>query len=118
MSSAKASLPTTGIQADLEATFHSLTEQWHRETDHLSSQTQKAMHPAYQRIIGMGPAALPLIFQELESNSGHWSWALRAITGDDPTGPEDTGKIGNMREAWLSYARERGYLMEMRETSR
>ena len=111
MTSVMTSRPTSGTQADLEATFQALTEQWHRETDHLSSQTQKAMHPAYQRIIGLGPAALPLIFRELESNSGHWSWALRAITGDDPTNPQDTGKIGRMREAWLSYARERGYVM-------
>src|SRR5437879_4120762 len=107
MTSVKASLPLSGTQANLEAAFQALTEQWHQETDHLSSQTQTAMHPAYQRIIGMGPAVLPLIFRELESHSGHWSWALRAITGDDPTQPQDTGKIGSMREAWLSYARER-----------
>ena len=110
MPSVKSSPSKIGIQADLKATFQSLTEEWHRETDHLSSQTQKAMHPAYQRIIGMGPAVLPLIFRELETNSGHWAWALRAITGDDPTNPQDAGKIASMREAWLSYARERGYL--------
>jgi hypothetical protein len=113
MASIKASLPLTGDPAGLEATFQALTEQWHWETDHLSSQTQKAMHPANQHIIGMEPAVLPLIFRELESRSGHWSWALRAITGDDPTRPEDAGKMGRMRDAWLSYARERGYLMDI-----
>jgi hypothetical protein len=97
-------------QAEVEALFAELAEQWHRETDLLSSLTQKAIHPTYQRIIGLGPAALPLIFRELEAKGGHWYWALRAITGDDPTLPEDAGKIAGMREAWLDYGREWGYL--------
>src|SRR5438034_453066 len=110
MASVRTPQPTVEPPAELERLFAGLAEQWREETAVYSSQTQKAMHPAYQRIIGMGPAVLPLIFRELETNSGHWAWALRAITGDDPTNPQDAGKIASMREAWLSYARERGYL--------
>jgi hypothetical protein len=97
-------------EAEVEALFKELTARWHRETDHLSSLTQKAIHPSYQQIIGLGPAALPLIFRELQDKGGHWYWALRAITGDDPMQPEDAGKIARMSEAWLRYGRERGYL--------
>jgi hypothetical protein len=110
MASAQPSSTMDKVLTELEATFRNLVDQWHRDTDHYSSQTQKAMHPGYQRIIGMGPAALPLIFRELEANSGHWFWALRAITGDDPTCPADSGKIEKMGEGWLAYGRERGYL--------
>ena len=95
---------------DLEQTFQELTRQWQEETAHLSSQTQMAMHPAYQRIIGLGPVALPLIFRELERRPNFWFWALRALTGENPVRPEDVGKVRKMTDAWLAFARERGYL--------
>jgi hypothetical protein len=72
--------------------------------------TAKAMDPSYQQIIGMGPAALPLIFEELRQRPDHWFWALRMITGDDPVSPEDAGDIERMRADWLRYGEERGYL--------
>lgn len=44
------------------------------------------MHPAYQQIIGMGEKALPLILRDLRDRpTGHWFWALNAITGEEPT---------------------------------
>ena len=95
---------------DLEQTFQALSRQWQEETAHLSSQTQMAVHPAYQRIIGLGPVALPLIFRELERKPNFWFWALRAITGENPVRPEDVGKVRKMTETWLAFARERGYL--------
>jgi len=67
------------------------------------------MHPAYQRIIGMGRSALPLIFDELSQRPGPWSWALRAITGEDPVPLEQAGSAKAAREAWLGWARRFGY---------
>src|SRR5579872_6954099 len=93
----------------LRKRFEEITAQWRAETRFLSSTTAIAMHPAYQQIIGMGPAALPLILQELEQKSDHWYWALRCITGVDPVPPEYKGQRGKMREAWLQWAREQGY---------
>jgi hypothetical protein len=94
---------------DLAQAFQELARQWREETAHFSSQTQMAMHPAYQRIIGLGPGVLPLIFRELERSPDFWFWALRAITRENPVGPEDAGKVRKMTEAWLAFARERGY---------
>jgi hypothetical protein len=96
--------------AELERLFDGLVKRWREETGAYSSVTQMAMHPAYQRIITMGPAALPLIFRELERRPGHWFWALRAITGENPVRREDAGDIGKMTEAWLAFARDHGYL--------
>jgi len=95
--------------ADLEQ-FRALADEWRAETSVLSDPTAKFMHPAYQRIIGMGRPALPLIFAELRDRSGHWFWALRAITGDDPVPRADAGSIRAMRKAWLDYGKQRGYL--------
>src|SRR5437870_323143 len=50
----------------------------------LSFVQQRAMHPAYQRIIGMGWVAVPYILQELARRPDHWEWALQSITGEEP----------------------------------
>jgi hypothetical protein len=70
------------------------------------------LHPAYQRIIGMGEQVLPLIFKDLSARGGHWIWALSAITGEC-----DVAKSGDtFREAvqaWLKWGRKNGYLRDV-----
>ena len=94
----------------LRARFHRLAAQWRDECQLLSSTTAKAMHPAYQQIIGLGPDALPLIFEELSERPGPWFWALKSITGEDPVPPADAGDIRRMTEAWLDWGRKHGHL--------
>lgn len=96
--------------ARVERKFQLLAKEWRDETAHLSSTTKLVMHPKYQNIIGMGPAVLPILFRELQKNPDHWFWALCAITEEDPTNPEDAGDLRKMSEAWLKWAREKGYL--------
>jgi hypothetical protein len=62
-----------------ERRFRDLADRWHRETRLLSSVSKMSMHPAYQQIIGMGAAAIPLILRELEQTRDHWLWALYAM---------------------------------------
>ena len=94
----------------LRARFQRLAAQWRDETELLSSTTAKAMHPAYQQIIGLGPEALPLIFKELAEKPGHWFWALRSITGEDPVPLADAGNVRRMAGAWLDWGRAHGYI--------
>jgi hypothetical protein len=96
----------------LQSLFDRLAGQWHRDTDMLSDSARASMHPAYQRIIGLGPQVVPLILRELRHRGGHWFWALRAITGEDPVAPEMAGRIRLMKEAWLVWAQEKGYTCE------
>jgi hypothetical protein len=98
------------IDPVVESEFPRLAETWRRETAHLSSITQKSIHAAYQRIIGLGPRAVPLILSELEQRPDHWFWALRAITGEDPVVPDDRGDVRRMTAAWLSLGRRRGWI--------
>jgi hypothetical protein len=79
--------------AELETTFLKLTEQWQRETAMLSVVSKISMHPAYQRIIGMGQPVVPLIMRELEREPDHWFWALSAITGVNSVKPEQRGRL-------------------------
>jgi len=92
-----------------ERAFPALAEEWSRETAPLSSVTEIVLHPAYQRIIGMGRAALPLILAELARQPDHWFWALRAITGENPVAEDDSGNLLRMRDAWVRLGQERGW---------
>jgi hypothetical protein len=105
-----ASSEPPAIVVSLERQFSALAEEWRRETAPLSSVTDIVLHPAYQRIIGMGQAALPFILTELARQPDHWFWALRAITAEDPVPDEDAGNLGRMRDAWVRLGRERGWL--------
>lgn len=97
------------LQSKIEEQFRALSGTWLFETRHLSSVTEISVHPAYQRIIGMGPVVVPLILRELERAPNHWFWALRAITGQDPVKAEDRGRVKKMAEAWIAWARSNGY---------
>jgi len=93
---------------DDEKLFRDLADQWRKDTRYLSSVTRMAIHPAYQRIIGMGSPALPLILRELRQRGDHWLWALHAITGEDPASPDAT--FEEAVQAWLEWGSKRGYL--------
>ena len=88
--------------------FRYLARTVREECAHLSSVREIVTHPAYLQIIGMGPAALPLIFKELEDAPGHWFPALRAIAQEDPVLPGHRGVIDEMSRDWLDWARRRG----------
>lgn len=88
--------------------FQELLKTWQRETALSSSTTQRAMHPAYQGIIGLGPRVIPLVLEELKRGPCDLFWALKAITGADPVSPEDRGRLDKMAGAWLAWGREKG----------
>ncbi len=93
-----------------EARFRDLAAQWKRETINVSSTSRLVMHPSYQRIIGMGRAALPFILRELQVHPDWWFWALSAITGENPVPSEKAGSLKDMTTAWLAWGHEHGYL--------
>jgi hypothetical protein len=97
------------VSGSLAAHFQQLAQQWRSETAHLSNVRKKALHPAYQEIIGMGEPAVPLILAEMKRQPGQWFWALHAITRDDPVAEESRGNLAEMTEAWLAWGRKHGY---------
>ena len=111
MSAVVASSPSgpNSIDIAVEKQFQHLAAEWKAERGSTSSITHLAMHPAYQRIIGLGPAAVPLLLRELDHAPDHWFWALKAITGADPVPDGDRGRIRAMADAWLEWGRENGY---------
>lgn len=97
----KITLPHREEPSASEKKFRTLADSWRKETRYLSSINKKAMHPAYQQIIGMGQEAIPLILQDLKRTRGHWLWALFAITGEDPASEGST--FTEAVDAWLNW---------------
>ncbi len=95
----------------LEQQFHLLADQWRRETGMLSSISRKAMHPTYQRIIGMGDKAVTPILRQLQKQLDHWFWALNAITGENPVPQESAGDLRQMADAWILWGKKKGYIL-------
>jgi hypothetical protein len=95
-----------------EFLFQSYVTLWRDERGFSSSSTQIAACPSYQRIIGMGRRALPLIFRQLKSEGDkpeNWFWALRAITGKDPVPNDLRGNRREIAKIWLRWGEQNGY---------
>ena len=93
-----------------QAKFDALATQWNDATAHLSSTTDRVLHPAYQAIVGMGDQAVPLLLNDLAAQPAHWFWALSAITGADPVPANARGRVPEMASAWLRWGRQNHYL--------
>jgi hypothetical protein len=96
------------LDYDVERRFQHLAETWRTETKYLSSLSKMAMHPAYQKIIGMGKQVIPLILRELRERGGHWLWALHVITDEDPAPVDAT--FAEAVQAWLRWGRSKNYI--------
>ena len=90
--------------------FQRLAAEWKRQSRYMSNSAQMAILAPYQRIIGMGMDAVPLILMELQREPDQWFWALEAITEEDPVPPEAKGKVALMAQAWIALGQERGFL--------
>jgi hypothetical protein len=101
--------PPTPPAETVEERFRRLEARWEAATAYSSSSTEITQDPAFQEIIGLGPAVVPFMLRDLEQRPRLWVWALPAITGADPVPAPDRGNIARMRDAWLRWARAEGY---------
>jgi len=103
-------MSTAEIAEPLEQRFEKYRNDWISKTRHLSNTAQMAMVFSYQRIIGLGPAVVPLILKELQNKTDHWFWALEAITGENPVSKEAAGDMAASATAWIEWGRENGFV--------
>lgn len=103
--------PVSGqdVHPDTEKEFERLANVWKQQTGHLSNISTRCTHPAYQQIIGMGKTAILFILRDLKDTQEDWFWALTAITGENPIPKRDAGYVDKMTEAWLRWAKAKGY---------
>lgn len=97
-------------QQSLEVRFRDLAQRWQKDTEASSSILRMVRHPAYQEIIGMGPAVVPLLLAELKRRPDYWFAALQQITGENPAPKECAGKLSDVTAAWLEWGKRKGLL--------
>jgi hypothetical protein len=104
--------PTPQLARDFSVRerFERLVAEWKEQSRYLSNTAQMAMLRPYQRIIGMGPSAVPLILEELQREPDQWFWALESITEQNPVPPEAAGKVRPMAQAWVQWGKQQGLL--------
>ena len=90
--------------------FRNLVAAWKSSRGHSSKTEELVMHTTYQRIIGMGEDAVPLLLTEMRERPDHWDWALTAITGCDPVPETAWGKLREIATAWVYWGKEQGYI--------
>ena len=98
---------TVQSRPDLESIFRQLADEWYEATAGLSFIQKKVAHPAYYKIIGLGPEVLPLLLRELQTSRSHWFWALHSISREDPVRPGAT--LDQSIDDWLTWGKTRGY---------
>jgi hypothetical protein len=103
---------TTGDGAKTRERFQRLVAEWKQQSRYMSNSAQMAMLRSYQRIVGMGMEAVPLILEELQKEPDHWFWALEAITDENPVPTASLGKVRLMAQAWIDWGKQRGFLAE------
>lgn len=74
---------------------------WEAETACMSSVTDMVLNQAYQRIVGLGPAAVPLIINRLRRAPHHFFWALVAIVGEDKAAGATT--MPEAAQRWIDW---------------
>lgn len=94
----------------VEMKFQTLAQEWKRESRFASTANQMFFLPSYQKIIGLGPDAIPSILRDLQNESNHWFWALAALSDENPVQPQDAGNVRKMRQVWLDWGTQRGLL--------
>jgi hypothetical protein len=105
------------IDINIKAKYRHFASQYARDTMHLSF--VKANHPAYQELLAMGQDIVPLLLRDVATEErrpirdvGFWASVslLCQITGAAPWKPEDAGRLRPIRDAWVRWGQEKGYL--------
>jgi hypothetical protein len=106
------SSPRTFKRSDDEVAeeFAALANEWRGATAVESGLERIILNSAYQRIIGLGPQALPHILRDMKETRDHWFWALMSIVGEDKAVGQTS--VGAAVEAWLAWGREAGLIDE------
>ena len=92
----------TSPAESVEVRFRRLEATWLAAVGYSSSSTLLRKHPAFQEIIALGEAVVPLMLRDLKERPRLWVWALPQITGADPVPASARGNIADMSEAWLA----------------
>jgi hypothetical protein len=94
----------------LDQRFKYLASEWKNLQGPRSNIGRLATHPIHLEILKLGTSAIPLILKDIKDGSSHWFTTLRSLVGSSPVSAEAAGNIAEMRDAWIRWGKEQGYL--------
>ncbi len=89
--------------------FERIFEQWYAETAAISGHWVFE-NPNHQKIIDMGKPAIPLILKKLQEKPCYIFYALEKITGEDPVPKKHATNYGLIKNDWLKWGKQNGYI--------
>jgi len=92
----------TTISPATRRKFLALADEWRAATRFAAAPSAASAHPAYQAIIALGSAVVPLILDALTEAPDPWFAALRELTGNDPVPVADRGRPRAAADHWLA----------------
>lgn len=97
--------------------FQKLSAEWKRSRAGWQSFSGDLMRdPSYSQIVGMGPAAIPFMLSDFESELSSdepitdWFYALWAITRENPIPLESQGRPREAARAWIEWGKREGHV--------
>ncbi len=83
--------------------FDKLANEWEIGTMHLSSSRQMEEHPAFQKLVDLGPKIIPLAMERFKRNLGvYWCLVLLKLV-DNPPDIRVDGDMVEMRKRWIEW---------------
>lgn len=104
----RASISYRSHRIDYVDRFYSLVRRWRTETALSSRVSDKIQSVAFQKIVALGDAAVPLILKELRQTPDFLFMALQFITKENPAAPETAGRVSEIIDAWMQWAERTG----------
>ena len=100
-----------GLYKSVEERFQQLSDEWKRDTGHLSTISRIVAHPSYLGIVAIGKPAIALILKDLQTEPNHRFSALYSIAGEGPHIPaHDRGDMRKISKAWLEWGKGKRYI--------
>ncbi len=94
---------------DLKQEYDRLAADFLSNSMFLSSTDAIAGLEEFAGIVGLGPAVLPYILNDLESAPNSWFPVLAAIAGTSPVREQSRGIVAEMISDWRSWGSAHGY---------
>ena len=88
---------------DLKIKFNDLKTKWYDETKFVSDPNEIYNNQYYQKIISLGESVVPILMEDIDSQTGDWFHALKEITGVNPIKEGNGGYVPKMIEDWKNW---------------
>jgi hypothetical protein len=94
---------------DFIHSFYAVLRRWRSETAFYSDPDKITSHPSFLDMVRNAKLITPLIIDELRIRPSLLVWVLDDAYADKPYSDDVVGDIGEMTNAWISWADRNGF---------